>query len=58
MVLVGSELVSSLDEWLDIFENNPVEHFGSYDGEEHKVTNCSDDIIKKILYTPTVAYFE
>jgi len=48
MVYVGSEMVSSLDEWLDIFENIP---------EEHKITNCSDDIVKEIGYNPKVAYF-
>ena len=32
----GSEKVSSLDEWLDLYLTRPEEHFASHDGEERK----------------------
>lgn len=51
----GSTLVSSLEEWLDLWLDTPEEHFASYDGDECRV-NRAGRVCDEIGFTPTVAY--
>ncbi|MHA2219654.1 MAG: hypothetical protein ACXACY_27415 [Candidatus Hodarchaeales archaeon] len=48
--------VHSLDEWLDLVADYPEEQWASYDGTERDVDKCSEDIIDRLDFTPTVAY--
>jgi len=55
-VQIGSTIMNSLEEWFQYLQDNPEESL-SGDGLEHKITNCSDNIIKQIKDTPKIAYF-
>lgn len=52
----GSTMVNSLEEWLDLWLNNPEEHFASYDSNECEVDAMSTALLEEIGEACTVAY--
>lgn len=52
----GSTQVKSLQEWLDLWLENPQEEWGRYDGTERDVEAITSELEDEIGYVPTVAY--
>ena len=51
----GNVQVNSLNDWFELTESVPEEHFASYDGEERNVTRVGQ-LADDLGFTPTVAY--
>jgi len=51
----GLEKVKSLEEWLQLWEDCPEEHFGGYDSCEYNIDR-SGKIQEELGFKPTVAY--
>jgi len=52
----GTEKVSSLNDWLDLYLDYAEEHFATYDSIERSITDVSQSIIDELWFIPTVAY--
>lgn len=52
----GSQQTRSLEEWLDLWINNPEEHWASYNGQEEDVDAISSEAEEDIGFVPNVAY--
>jgi hypothetical protein len=51
----GSILVSSLNEWFDLYLDVPEEQWAGYDGEERQVQRVGH-LAEELGFVPTVAY--
>jgi hypothetical protein len=52
----GSNQVSSLSEWLDLWLSTPEEQWAGYDSEENPAENPSPALEEELGFIPTVAY--
>lgn len=52
----GSQKVKNLEEWLDLWLNNPEEQWAGYDGEERDVEALTSEAKVDIGFVPRVAY--
>lgn len=54
----GSNKVTSLNDWLDLFLHVPEEHFAGYDGTEIDIYagDVGQELIDELGFTPEVAY--
>jgi len=52
----GSVKVDSLTEWLDLNAQVPEEEWAGYDGVERDVSECGEEIVDELGFTPGVAY--
>jgi hypothetical protein len=51
----GTTKVSSLSKWMDLFQENPEEHFAC-DQKECKVNEIGTDLEEELGFKPTIAY--
>lgn len=52
----GAQKTNTLEEWFDLWLNNPEEQWAGYDGEEREVEALTSEAKADIGFVPRVAY--